>query len=280
MKRSAVRILSLALGLLVAQVSVCGDMRDQVIDRIVSNWRWSHYWLERTGIDAAYSQGKRISALVFWTKNNTRPIRGLCSADLSLCLAYAGVYLDTIEKQMQIPPGVVPRQALASFVKSGFSDSARLLAYKGFRMADFDIEERTFTLPALDPPSSISRREVPKGAVRAAKDVAEDFTCWSEPKARPHGCTGTLVFAYRSEVDPCWFVLRTCSNACESGFRGESVESLTPGDHGEWFATAGGLMSRKEEVGPLKPKILGAKMFRLQLPSRKLVKGFGDRQGN
>ena len=72
-----------------------------------------------------------------------------------------------------------------------------------------------------------------------------------------------MVFAHHGENDPYWFVLRSCSSACE--FKGESVEMLRRGDHG-WDGTVGGLINNpKEEIERLKRQIERAEMFRLQL---------------
>src|ERR1700680_2775768 len=83
-----------------------GDATDQVFGRIVENLRWSHYWFGKTGIDDVYVEGKRISALIFWNKSESQPIRGLCSSEISLCVAYSGIYLDPAERRMHIPPNV------------------------------------------------------------------------------------------------------------------------------------------------------------------------------
>ncbi len=42
------------------------------------------------------------------------------------------------------------------------------------------------------------------------------------------------------EKDPRWFVLRSCSTACE--FKGEAVEMLRRGDRG-WEVTSAGLVN-------------------------------------
>jgi hypothetical protein len=232
---------------------------DPVFDRIAENWRWSHYWFGKTGIDDVYVEGKKISALIFWNNSESQPIRGLCSSELSLCVAYSGIYLDPAERRMSIAPNVAPQQAFTSFVRSGLRDSSHMIGVEGLRTADFQLEQKSLTLPVLGPPSSITRRAVPEEASREAEKVKRPFGCWGvESETRLQGCTGSLVFAYYGDTDPYWFVLRSCSTACE--FKGESVEMLRRGDHG-WDVTIGGLInSPKEEVERLKKQIEKAEM--------------------
>jgi hypothetical protein len=71
-----------------------------VFNRITENRRWSHYWFGKTGIDDVYAGGKAITALIFWNKSESQPIRGLCSPELALCVAYSGIYLDPAERRM------------------------------------------------------------------------------------------------------------------------------------------------------------------------------------
>lgn len=262
--RSLARFALCALALLSASRSAHGDVADQVFDRLVENWRWSHYWFGKTGLDDVYVEGKKITALMFWNKSESQPIRGLCSSELSLCIAYSGVYLDPAERRMSIAPGATPQQAFSSFVSSGLSDSSHMLAVEGLNVTDFQVEQKSITLPILEPPSSITRRAVPEEAAREAERVKRTFSCWGvEAKTRPRGCTGGLVFAFYGDADPYWFVLRSCSTACE--FKGESVEMLRRGDRG-WDVTIGGFInSPKEEVERLKQQIEKAEMFRLQL---------------
>jgi len=254
-----------ALAALAINHDAYSDSADEIFDRIVENWRWSHYWFGKTGIDDnVYVEGKQISALVFWTKNDSQPIRGLCSTDLSLCVAYSGAYLDPFERRMQITPNATPQQAFTSFVNRGFRDSSHILAVEGLSLADFQVQQRSVTLPALEPPASILRQEVSAEASREAERVKHLFGCWGiESETQPRGCGGSLVFAYYGEADPYWFVLRSCSTSCE--FKGESVEMLRRGDHG-WEVTSGGFVgSPTAEVERFKQRIEKAEMFRLRL---------------
>ena len=253
-------------GLAVLSVSrgVYGDSADQVYDRIVENWRWSHYWFGKTGIDDVYVEGKKISALIFWNKNDSQPIRGLCSTDLSLCVAYSGVYLDPLERRIQMARGATAPQAFESFVKSGLGDSSHILAVGGLRPADFQFEEKSVTLPAWDLPASILQKRVPAEATRESARLKRLYGCESsESKSRSRACGGTLVFAFYGPADPYWFMLWTCPSGC--GSDGDAIQELTRGDRG-WEVTSGGAInSPKAEVERLKQRILKAEMLRLQL---------------
>jgi len=81
-------------------------------------------------------------------------------------------------------------------------------------------------------------------------------------EAKPNGCSGSLVFAYYGPEDPDWFVLRSCSTACE--FKGEAVEMLQRGDR-EWELTSAGFVENPSDVERLKRQIEKAAMFRLPL---------------
>ena len=106
---------------------------------------------------------------MFWNKSESQPIRGLCSAEPSLCVAYSGVYLaklDPAERRMPVALNVTSQQAFTSFVSSGLRDSTHMLAVEGLRPTDFQVEQKSMTLPALEPPSSITRPVVPEEASR------------------------------------------------------------------------------------------------------------------
>src|SRR6202040_237874 len=120
-----------------------GDTADQVLDRIKENWRWSDYWFGKTGIDDVYVAGKRVSALIFWNKNEYQPIRGLCSSDLGLCLAYIGPYQGPVPRRMQISADIHLQSAFTLFAGSGFHDPSQLLAVEGITPADFQYEEKS-----------------------------------------------------------------------------------------------------------------------------------------
>jgi hypothetical protein len=247
-----------------ASRGVCQDTADEVLERIVENWRWSYYWFGENGVDDVYSVGKRVSMLVFWTKNEIRPIRGICSTELLRCVAYSGVYFEPFGRRMEMTRNSTPHQAFLAFVNSGFRDAAHVLAIEGLKTADFLFEEKSIALPAMRPPSSILRREIPAGASRDAERVKRLFGCSSAgAKTRPPGCTGNLVFAYYGAADPYWFVMRSCSMACE--LRGESVEMLTRGDHGWEVTSAGFIGGPKATVAYLKHQIAKAAMLRLKM---------------
>src|SRR5690242_18551835 len=115
--RTLVRIIQAVIAVLAVNCGIYGDdAADQVFDRIVENWRWSRFWSGTTGIDDVYIEGKKFAALVFWTKNDSRPIRGLCSTELLACVAYSGVYLDPRARRMPITSNATPEQAFTSFV--------------------------------------------------------------------------------------------------------------------------------------------------------------------
>src|SRR5215472_1544234 len=105
---------------LVSGFAVCQEPSSQDIERLTENWRWSHYWFGKTGIDDVYTPGKKINALIFWTRKDRRPKTGLCSSDLSICVAYSGRYLSPQAERMQIGAKTSLQQAFASFVSSGF----------------------------------------------------------------------------------------------------------------------------------------------------------------
>lgn len=262
--RPLLRLVLGAMTSVAASQSTYGDAADRAVDRIVENLRWTYYWFGKTGIEHVYAEGKTISALVFWHKNDSPPISGLCSTDISICVAYSGVYLDPAERQMPIGQSVTSQQAFAAFISSGLRDASHRLAVEGLSPNDFQIEQRSITLPVLEPPSSIVTRVVPEEATREAEKVRRLFGCWGvEAETRPRGCMGSLVFAYYGARDPYWFVLRACAMTCE--FKGESVEMLRRGDHG-WEVTSGGFIgSPKAEVDRLKQQIERAAMFRVPL---------------
>lgn len=264
--RTLARFTLAALAVLAVNRGVYGDTADQVYNRIVENWRWSHYWFGKTGIDDVYVEGKKISALIFWTRNDSQPISGLCSADLFLCVAYSGVYLDPLERRMQMAPNVTTQQAFESFVKSGLGDSSHILAVRGLHPADFQIEEKSITLPAWALPASISGRRTPAEAASESARLKRLLGCGGAAiETGPPGCSGALVlvFAYYGATDPYWFVLRSCATACEFG--GDAIQELTRGDRG-WEVTSGGFINTpKAEVERLKQQIQKAEMLRLQL---------------
>jgi hypothetical protein len=262
---SLARFTYIALALVaVSDGSRAADAADQVVDRIVETWRWSHYWFGKTGIDGSYAAGRKVSALVFWNDNENRPMRGLCSSELGACLVYSGAYLDPAPRRMEIAPNVSARQAFMAFVTDGFRDSSHILAIEGMRAADFQSQETSIILPTLEAPTAISHRDVPAEARTEAEKVKQVFRCSDAQNETPtEGCSGSLVFAFYGPEDPYWFVVRSCSEACE--FKGESVEMLRRGDHG-WEVTSAGFIDRpKAEVERLKQQIEKAEMFRLQL---------------
>jgi hypothetical protein len=258
----SIRVLLFLIVLVAASRAPAGDSVGQVYGRIVENWRWTHYWFGKTGIDDVYSEGKRITAVIFWSEGHGQPIRGLCSVDISLCVAYSGVHLDPKARRTQIPANVTAREAFFSFVKSGLSDPTHLLSTGGLRVEDFQFEEQSVSLPILTPPTAIARHEVQPEANDEAARVKRAFRCTGSADAAPGTCSGGLVFAYYGSADPYWFVLRSCSSACE--FRGEAVEELTRGDR-HWTNTIGGFINQpRAEVERLKEQIEKAAMFRLQ----------------
>lgn len=251
--------------LLSAGHGICDDTSTQVFDRLVDGWRWSHYWFGSTGIDDVYMPGKNIKALVFWTKKDRRPKAGLCSSDLSLCIAYSGPYLSPHAERTQVDPKTPNQQAFASFVNNGFGgDESYMSARDQLHLADFESEERTVTLPAIDAPSSILTRTVPEDATREAQRLKRLLGCLPlDAENRPSGCSGTLVFAFYGSADPYWFVWRTCSTTCEYG--GDAIEELTRGDAG-WEVTSRGFINTpKAEVERLKGQVKKAEMLRLKL---------------
>jgi hypothetical protein len=230
----------------------------------VENWQWSHYWFGKTGIDDIYTPGRTITALVFWTKKDRRPKNGLCSSDLSVCVAYSGPYLSPHVERTRIDPRVPLQQAFASFVNGSFGgDENYISANERLHPNDFDLEVKPITLPTLQTPSSISAGAVPAEASQEAQRLKRLLGCGPLDGKRPNGCSGTLVFAFYGPADPYWFVLRTCLATCEFG--GDAIEELTRGDRG-WEVTSGGFInSPKSEVERLKQQIQKAEMFRLQL---------------
>jgi hypothetical protein len=251
--------------LLAAGSGICDDASAKAFDRLVEGWRWSRYWFGSSGIDDVYTPGKNITALLFWTKKDRRPKTGMCSSDLSLCIAYSGPYLSPHVERTQIDSKTPLRQAFASFVNNGFDgDESYMSANDRLHPADFASEEKTVTLPALDPPSSVVTRAVPDEASREAQRLKRLLGCGPlDAGNSPSSCSGTLVFAFYGTADPYWFVWRTCSTACQFG--GDAIEELTRGDAG-WEVTSGGFVNTpKAEVERLKEQVQKAEMFRLQL---------------
>ena len=273
----------------------------QVFDQIMENLRYSRYWYGTPSIGDGYAEGKQVSALIFWTKKDRRSKIGLCFSNLRSCFATRGDQIVPEMEQMSIGRSLTAKEAFESFVENGLdANTIKILPQivqpplakappvgssnttvpkvpstsvgqpfsfpKRLSLADFEYVETTITLPALGLPASISHREIPKEAAGEAKRIKQYYTCWYSNSVRPPGCTGSLVFAYYQEMELNWFVLRTCSSACPSGFQGDSIQLLRRGDGGWEASGGGGLNSPKEEVARLKQKIEQAEMFRLQLP--------------
>lgn len=243
----------------------------QVFDQYVERVRWFRYWQGTTHphyenenhFEDAYVEGKQISALFFWTKTSNRPKWGLCSSELSVCIAnwspganargFAHVLID---------PRLTPQLAFASFAKANYGDGG--LWFPPLSPADFEFKEESITLPPLGLPSSILHRVVPEEAPRAVEEIRQGYVRWTP---LPPGCRCTLVFAYYSEAEPDWYVFRTCSAACPSELRGDSIQSLSRfGLEQGWTATAGGFFKNPEAVEWYKPRIEQAEMFRFEVP--------------
>jgi hypothetical protein len=56
--RSLARFALAALAVFAISRAAYGDAADQVFDRIVENWRWSHYWFGKTGLDDVYAEAR------------------------------------------------------------------------------------------------------------------------------------------------------------------------------------------------------------------------------
>jgi hypothetical protein len=238
----------------------------RVFNQLVQNWRWLRYWFGSSGIDDVAIPGKKITALVFWTKTDRLPKSGLCSPDLSLCIAYSGPRLNPRSDRIAIDGNASLRDSFEQFVKGGLRGTERNFAPKeAFQPSDFDSVEGSFTLPSLTvPPDSVLNRKTPAEAPAEATRVSRLFSCSRFGEPRPQGCKGTLVFAYYGADDPYWFVLRSCSAECESAFRGDAVEELTRGDGG-WDVTSGGFVNTPgKEVERLGAQIRKAEMLRLE----------------
>lgn len=248
-----------ALAILLTGSAAHAGAPDEVFQRIVENWRWQHYWFGKTGIDDFYREGKQVSALIFWNMNQMQPIRGMCSPNLQTCVAYSGIYLDPAPRRMQMPASATARQGFDAFVSSGLSDPAHITSADGLKSSDFQSTEISITLPALNPPDAISRREVSAEERKEAERISRLFRCTGERATVPGGCKGELIFAYHGPDDPYWFVLRSCSEACTS--KAETVEMLRRGDTG-WEITSAGLVENQKEIERLKGQIERAAMFR------------------
>jgi hypothetical protein len=264
--RSRAPILSsigIVILLLTIRPGICDEISATAFEKLVDNWRWSHYWFGYSGVDDVYVPGEKISALVFWTKKGRRPKVGLCSSRLSICAAYSGPFLNPRIERANIDPGKSLQQAFASFVAGGFGGTERYVGpLERLSLADFSFEAVTVTLPPIEPPASISARTIPAGARAEAQRLMPLLKCRNPETAGLTICSGALVFAFFGPADPYWFVLRTCSPSC--GSAGESIEELTRGDRG-WEVTSRGLVnSPQAEVDRLKRQILKAEMFRLE----------------
>ena len=234
----------------------------RVFSQYVERVRWTRYWYKDTP-DDAYIEGKTISALVFKTKTNRRPIYGLCSAELSLCI---GNYSSPERRgiaEVKVDPGFAPQVAFDWFANTNYGDIDT--SFPALRPADFEFTAKPITLPSLGLPSSIRHHVIPARAHREANRIRKQFNCWEPGTKRPRGCTGTQVFAYYSEADPVWYILRTCSSACAPEFRGDAIEALSYDKQG-WTITIGGFTNTPEDIKWFKPRILKAKMFQFTLP--------------
>lgn len=255
-------LLLLLLGCARADQSSAGK---DVFDRLVENWRWSRYWFGKTGIDDVYSEGKQVSVLIFWTKQGRRPKSGMCSTELSLCIAYSGPQLSPSAERMHIGGRTSVMESFHEFVSSQFGGAESYInAAERLAVTDFEIAETSVTMPALTPPASVVEKIVPAEARREADRVKRLLGCGGgETSAPAQSCSGTLVFAFYGPADPYWFVLRTCSAACQ--FKGSIVEELTRGDAGWEVTSRGYISSPTTEVERLKQQIEKAEMFRLAL---------------
>lgn len=239
------------------------DQALKVFDQYVERVRWSHYWHRNIRNDDVYVEGKQISALIFWTKTNTRPKWGLCSSDLSLCIAnhsnpdWRGVAEVSVDRSFTL------QAAFEWFANTNFGDG-----YVGFpplKVTDFEFKEKPIVLPSLGLPFAILHRIVPQEARSQADRIRSQFVCWEIGTKKPHGCSGTQVFSYYSEADQSWYLLRSCSSACEPEFRGDAIEALSHRKEG-WTVTIGGFTNAREDIEWFKPKILKAEMFRFEIP--------------
>ncbi len=233
-----------------------------IFDQYVERVRSSRYW-GTTHNDQMYVEGKRISALVFWTKTTQRPKYGLCSAALKLCIAnysspsYRGV------AEVSIDPSLEPKLAFASFAERNYGDGGAWR--QSLTINEFEFEERTITLPTLGLSASILHKLVSEEAVQEIERFRKGNACWRENSPRPTRCTGTMVFAYYNETDPNWFTLRQCSSACPSEFQGDAIQMLSRREWG-WTGTVGGFFKNTEAVEFYKPKIEKAEMSRIEFP--------------
>ena len=141
----------------------------------MQNWRWSHYWFGATGIDDVYVEHQRINALVFWSKQSADEIRGICSTELTICVAYIGRYFDPKERRMSIDSSVGTSAAFIDFVKSGFRDASHPLNIPGLHIEDFSSQMISMTLPDLGPPDSIAKRNIPQQAFAEAQTILPRF---------------------------------------------------------------------------------------------------------
>lgn len=276
------------------------EQAKQVFDHLVENLRYCRYWYGTPDIGDGYTEGKQISALIFWTKEGHQSKVGFCSPNLERCFATWGTQIMPEMEQMPVDRSLTAKAAFESFVKDGLdADTIKIVPQiiqsppvkapptgspnpsvstipsdsagqsfpmpKRLNLTDFEFAEKTITLPPLGLPTSILHRVVPKEAAGEANRVKHNYNCWYEGR-RPPGCTGTLVFAYYHESDSKWHVLRTCSSACLPVFQGDSIQLLRRGSDG-WEASGGGhFNSPKDEVARLKQKIEQAEMFRFHIP--------------
>jgi hypothetical protein len=237
----------------------------QVFDQYVESVRWSRYWFRNTQENDAYVEGKQIFALIFWTKTSSRPKRGLCSPDLSLCIANGSSSDWRGFAKASVDPSLAPQLAFESFARRNYGDGDAW--FPPLNPDDFEFTEKSITLPSLGLPSAILHRIAPEEGRREANRLWQDSKknlCWDIGTQRPLGCTGTVVYAYYNEADPSWYTLRTCSPACQPEFRGDSIQALSRREWG-WTATAGGFTNTPADIEWFKPRILKAEMFRFEL---------------
>jgi hypothetical protein len=235
----------------------------KAFDQYLESVRWTRYW-QGESTNNTYKEGKQISALVFWTKTDRRPKWGLCSSDLSLCIANYSSPDQRGNAEMRFEPGLTPQLAFASFADHNYGDGS--LSFSPVSQADFEFEQKFITLPSLGLPASILHRMVPGEAHGEADRIRKQFVCWNAGAKRPPGCTGTQVFAFYNEADPNWYVLRTCSSPCALEFRGDSIEALTRWEQGWAITTSGFINNPKDDVERFKRKIEEAAMFRFEIP--------------
>lgn len=257
------------LALIVISLSGCKTSRLgptlalTMFDKYVEQVRWARYWDARDEPFKNYTEGKSTTLLLFWTSNPHRLKWGFCSTEMAICVANPSTEDGSGYVQVEVDSSLAPQKAFNSFASKNYGDGDA--KFSSLSEKDFEFEEHKVVLPALGLPASIKNSMHPESLTLDAEDVRQFVSCWRQGKKRLPDCRGTLVLPFYSNADPRWYVLRTCSQGCDSEFRGDAIQSFTPGPGG-WYTRGANFTNNPADVELYKPKIEKSSVLKIEIP--------------